>query len=439
MQNIYQYIESFLWKKFTSSKDKNIGIELEFPLIDETKKYGNIEIHRKLIEYFIRENNFIQIENQLQCYCPINYDEISFDFSANIVEFSMAKSRNILEIKKRFENYYSLVSEFLKPYKFKLGDTGIHPDIDLINFKSLDSPYYRMVQAHLSSGKTNSLENSFCSYSCSIHTHVDVSLNEMEEYIELLSFISSIKVVLFSNSLLNTNLHNDNNCVRDYLWRNSRFGYYPWNVNHYKPRCTLEEIIHGITKREVFYVCRNNEYVRICPRTLDSFYSTRSIKGKNVTTNEDVIIQPEYRDFEMCRSYKPVEVRNQGTLEVRDDCQQPLTRCFAPSAFIKGCLNNIDESKQIKGVFIKKYPAIFSNYEKSRLLLSSHNFIKNHLDSTFNSLVKELLRISFIGLKREGLGEEILIEHLLYDDIISPAEEFRRNNDINNQRKSESI
>ena len=90
---------------------KYIGVELEYPLVNLSRKPVNIPAVQEIVQDFVTEFAFTQQTrddngNLYSAPEPVSGDNLSFDCSFNTIEFSFGKEESIAVLHKRFAAYY---------------------------------------------------------------------------------------------------------------------------------------------------------------------------------------------------------------------------------------------------------------------------------------------------------------------------------------------
>ena len=185
--------------------------------------------------------------------------------------------------------------------------------------------------------------NQFCSYCCSIQTHINTSKDSIVNLINMLSKVENNKMEIFSNSYMKeTNLKNS----RKYLWENSNFG--PLNIGTNPNYNNLEDLLNDYSKRNLFFVERNNKYLLLnAKQPLNKYLDKKRVKATD-EYGKTCYVVPSYSDLDNFRSYRSVELTKYGTLEIRSDCTQSKENIFKLIAFNVGvCKNHLEILKYL--------------------------------------------------------------------------------------------
>ncbi len=432
-QNIY---DTFI-NPISIKKQNFIGIELEFPVINLNKKPVDICMLQKIMIFLINNHNFKKLatDTDKRIYSiqnSINKDIICFECSYNTLEFSMYRDKDIVSISKRFYDYFNIINNILISKNHTMTGLGFNPYYKFTNPSAIKNNRYEKIYSLINILKNYSKisqHNNFFSYVCSVQTHLDIDLSNLPRFLNVISKIEWIKAILFSNSL-NPDFKKGNKnclCTRDLVYKNSIFSHNKNNINGFDVELNnINDVIDNILDRSIYYVYRNNTFIFFTPIKLKDYFNQKNFLGYKFTYKdkiEKIKFDPVYNDIQYFRSYKPLEITKLGTVEIRSDCQQSLDRTFSPSAFCLGILENLD---QIEYYINKYFPSIIKKYSNSQLreiFIYENNIISALENSELFKFIKDIIFMSYEGLKRRNLGEEIFLEYLIEntDNLDSPA------------------
>lgn len=337
--DIKQYfIENYI-NKF--SENDYIGIEIEMPIINLSYPYVvNGKVIEGLFLTFLdnkefkiencdNEKNIISIKNTK------TNDTISLEYSLNTIELSLGKELLIDRLKEKFDFYYNIIKRYLQKYRYEIYCGGINPNYHYIDKTCLNQDRYKVIERLLTNNSNSDLYNQFCSYCCSIQTHINTSKNNIVNLINMLSKVENNKMEIFSNSYMKeTNLKNS----RKYLWENSNFG--PLNIGTNPNYNNLEDLLNDYSKRNLFFVERNNKYLLLnVKQPLNKYLDKKKVKATDGYGKAHYVV-PSYSDLDNFRSYRSVELTKYGTLEIRSDCTQSKGNIFRLIAFNVGICKN---------------------------------------------------------------------------------------------------
>lgn len=383
----YDIVEKRFVKPFKSRVMGNIGVELEFPMVNLDKDKVDKSFVIGLLEFFAEKGFEIKATTGNGAPAFIHNDEgdyLSFDNSYNNFEFAMNYGLDLCDIADRFYSLFRQAQEYLKQGNHILTGMGTHPYKQYISQDHVDFPVYNMVDSFLHTYPAKHKYPDFPSYLSSVQTHLDVDLDTLPKAATVFARMDFIRGALFSNSL---SWDKDKIlCYRDFLWEESAF---PNTGKVEEVYVNTDDIIESFLKRKMFNRIRNGEYELFEPVVLKDYFEN---------SKYDAIPG----DIEQFLSFKNIEITSRGTLEVRSDCAQPLADTFAPPAFSLGILYNLDKAeKAISDIF----PEVSTSHLRNAIITGEEiDFPKGFLE--------KMIEISEEGLIGRGKGEEKYIKPL---------------------------
>lgn len=374
----------------------NIGVELEFPMLNLKKEPVDKNIAIELLEHYLQ--NGFEIEDKDTDGNPafiINHygDCISFDNSYNNIEFSMNYNSNLICIKDRFFNYFETAQTFLKEYGYIITGMGTNPYKKYITQNHVSYPVYNMVDEYLHTFRNENTHQypDFPAYLSSVQTHLDINPEDLPKTATLFAKIDFLRGLLFSNS---PDFEFGNTlCYRDELWNDSAFGICKTNTGAVDEEFkTIDDIAKCFYGRHMFNCIRNGKYQSFYPVVITEYFKDN---------------KPE--DIEQFLSFRHIEITYRGTLEIRSDCTQPICDAFVPPAFNLGIAHNADKA-------IKRTEVLFDNRNIKnshlRKCVSKGIQIKEFPKEQLVSYATDMIKIAEEGLVKRSFGEELLLKSL---------------------------
>ena len=399
MLNPREIIYNRFIKPFSGKTARNIGVELEFPLIN--KNGGDVDrTFVAAIMDYIEEKGFscvlygtsrekLFMENSAG-------DCLSFDNSYNNFEFSMMYGDNLCDIKSRFDSYYRMVQEYLSGENHSLFPCGTNPNFANISVNHTPFSTYNMVQEYLHSFPGKHGYNDFPAFMSSVQTHLDIEESMLPKAYTLFCRLDFVRALLFGNS---PDFEGRGwRIFRDYLWENSGFGNCPEITGSVDRNFeTIDDIVDFYLEKGLFNRIRNGEYEVFEP-----------VKIRDYFTDERYDAREE--DIECYLSFRNVELTSRGTLEVRSDCTQKEGRFFAPPAFNLGVLNNLEKAQAALDLFIADCKI---NLKPSQLRKLAAEGREEEIAPLYllSELCVKLLEIAREGLEKRGMGEQHLLDY----------------------------
>ncbi len=333
------FIENYI-NKF--SENDYIGVEIEMPIINLNFPYiVNSKVIEGLFSTFL-DNEEFKIENYDNEKNIISIKNIKTNYTVSL-EYSLGKELLIDRLKEKFDFYYNFIKQYLEKYEYEIYCGGINPNYHYIDKTCLNQDRYKVIERLLTNSSNSDLYNQFCSYCCSIQTHINTSKDNIVNLINMLLKVENNKMEIFSNSYMKeTNLKNS----RKYLWENSNFG--PLNIGTNPNYNNLDDLLNDYSKRNLFFVERNNKYLLLnAKQPLNKYLDKKRVKATD-EYGKTCYVVPSYSDLDNFRSYRSVELTKYGTLEIRSDCTQSKENIFKLIAFNVGvCKNHLEILKYL--------------------------------------------------------------------------------------------
>ncbi len=397
MLNPRELIYDRFIKPFEGKNSGNIGVELEFPLINKNGKDVDTEFVGSIMEFLEKEGfscvlygvggEKLFMENK-------SGDCLSFDNSYNNFEFSMMYGDNLCDIKARFDSYFAVVQKYLAQKNHALYPQGTNPNFPGIGVNHTPFATYNMVQEYLHKFPGSHSYNDFPAFMSSVQTHLDIDVERLPAAYTLFCRMDFIRALIFGNS---PDFEGRGwRIFRDYLWENSGFGNSPEITGSIDRNFEkTEDIVDFFLEKGMFNRIRNGEYEVFEPVSIKDYFTNPVYGAKK-------------DDIECYLSFRNVEVTSRGTLEVRSDCTQPEGQFFAPPAFNLGILNNLDAAKAVLDSFIEKND-IKKTPSQLRALAAACREEEIAAVDELSALCSKMKDIALEGLIKRGKGEEKLM------------------------------
>ncbi len=398
MRNPREIIYDRFIKPFEGKKSSNVGVELEFPLINNNGGDIDIPFVASIMD-FIEEKGFscvlfgeggekLFMENEVG-------DTLSFDNSYNNFEFSMMYGDNLVDIKERFDSYYETVQKYLARKNHSLIGRGTNPNYKNIGVNHTPFSTYNMVHEYLHKFPGTHGYNDFPAFMSSVQTHLDIPQEDLPRAYTLFCRLDFIRGLLFGNS---PDFEGRGwRIFRDHLWENSGFGNCP-EITGSVDRTfeSVDDVIDFYLEKGMFNRIRDGKYEVFAPVSIKEYFL------KDDAREEDI---------ECYLSFRNVELTSRGTLEIRSDCTQKNGRFFMPPAFNLGILNNMEEAEKALDSFFAN-----CNIEKPNSILRRlvNECREEEIAPRYilDKLCALMLEIARKGLVKRGKGEEVLLTNM---------------------------
>lgn len=385
-------------KPFVGKSSKNIGVELEFPLINKNGRDIDLSYVAAICDYL--ENCGFRcvltgIHGEKLFMENDKGDCLSFDNSYNNFEFSLSYGDNLLDIYKRFNEYYEIVQEYLLKENHTLCGRGSNPNYENIAVHHAPFSTYNMVQNFLHAFKGEHNYCDFPAFMSSVQTHLDTDEKTLPRAYTFFSKIDFLRGIMFHNS---PDFENKGfRIFRDYLWAKSGFGRCS-NITGTVdiPFETTDDIIKFFLEKGMFNRLRSGEYEIFEPVAIKDYF-----------TDSKYGALPE--DIDCYLSFCNVEITSRGTLEVRSDCTQKEGRFFLPPAINLGLMTELEKADRRIDKFIADNEIKLSPSDMRKIVAEGKSLDLIANESEISSLVQDMTDIARCGLKSRGKGEEILL------------------------------
>ncbi|MDR3291081.1 MAG: hypothetical protein LBT10_02930 [Methanobrevibacter sp.] len=424
-----EYLLNLLYDKYIkpteNKKELCIGIEIEMPILNLSKKAVDFDIIHDLSQRFKEEFSFdvdsVDDNNNISSLIhKVTGDVLSYDCSYSNLELSFGKELDLHTIKKRFEKYYGFINEFLNYNNHTLTGMGINPYRKYNIHEPIANGRYRMLHRHLSSYKKyiNNIPMFFHSYPdygmflSASQAHFDINKEDIIDTINAFTLLEPIKSILFSNSPLNNN--EELLCSRDMFWENSTHGINPHNIGMFqKIPESIDEFIEYFASTSIYCTEKDGKYINFEPTNISEYFSKKWIDGEYFDKGEyhDISFSPSVEDLNYLRTFKFEEITFRGTIEFRSVCSQPIYEVFTSSAFHLGLFNSVDKLNEIltndKVIYNHGY-----NATELRKLFNKRKLPEFLDKNAFRDLIIKILNLSLKGLNKRKLGEELYLKPL---------------------------
>ncbi|MCK9480074.1 MAG: hypothetical protein M0R40_11350, partial [Firmicutes bacterium] len=211
-------------KPFENKRKGNVGIELEFPLLNMSKKPVSREVANGLLDLFLKKGFRVEektLDGENAFIINNEKDVLSFDNSYNNFEFSMQYGDNLCDIANRFYEYFEVAQSYVKKHNHILTGLGSNPYKKYATKSRVNFPVYNMIDSYLHTFPAQHNCPDFPAYISSAQTHLDLSIDELPFAATVFGRLDFIRGLLFSNSPAWDG--SKTLCVRDYLWEKSAF------------------------------------------------------------------------------------------------------------------------------------------------------------------------------------------------------------------------
>lgn len=436
-----QELEEAIYERYINptkrKRTRRVGLEFEFPIVNQHSKPVDFGVVHRLTDDFIRRFGFASLERDDDGYIYSALDDktgdgLSYDCSYNTLEFSFGVEEDMGQLNERFRQYYSFVQDNLQRNHHTLTGMGINPHYQINQNIPVSSERYRMLLHHLSSypsyGQKIPFHHhpNFGMFSCASQIQMDVQENMLVETLNTFTKLEPLKTLLLANSPWGK--HYETLCSRDGFWKNSLHGLNRHNVDIYDLQFeSVDEIVAYIQSMSIYCVEREGKYINFPPTKLTDYFAADQLTGEyfDGETYQSVTFHPERSDLHYLRSFKFEDLTFRGTVEFRSVCEQPVSEIMASGALHAGLIENLHSLTE---KLDSDHVIYHKGYNPSEL---RHLFNQRELPDIFDrkeisGLLLDILRIAEDGLQRRGFGEERFLQPLYprAEQLLSPARQM---------------
>lgn len=391
--NVQKMVFEKVIAPFEGRKYGFVGAELEYLIIPENDETPLADIGSEFLKYLVEEQGF-----QAACigsdgrYMRVDRDgdDVSFDYSYLLLEFSMAKQESLVTIYEHFLPLFRIAREYYQKKNCLIGCFGRNP-FHTHRGEYTQDPFYTMIREYLTEYSQEKDLNRYFSNMASVQTHIDVPMEALLKTYNLFNELDFVGALLFSNSGKLEEADSTVWCMRDECWEKCGIpdiGVYP------EAFPSLEAVAEAIAGEEIFIEPAEGGITGMKPVSLEKYFGEQG--------ND-----PER--FQFFRSFKHVVLNGYHVLEVRSDCTQPLADCFLPGAFHLGIAMNCDKAAELVTRFKADNGITEDNAELRRKAAVGEKIGDEDRLYTF---LQQLYDLAKEGLAKRGYGEEKLMAGL---------------------------
>jgi gamma-glutamylcysteine synthetase len=415
---------------------KYVGVELELPLVNLSRRPVNIRAVQEIVAGFAERFHFsVQIrDDNGHLYSmtePVSGDNLSFDCSFNTLELSFGKEENIVLLFERFVRYYEDLQAHFRKIGHQLTGLGIHPYYKYNDYEPIANDRYRMLYHHLQSYRDYPERHfhhipHFGMLATASQVQLDVEKDNIVQTLQTMDRLEPFKAVLFANSWLDS--LPDLLISRDFLWGQSTQGYNPHNFGMYgTDLADLDEYIEYVAGQSMYCVGKQGRYFHFKPIPLREYVKTERITGQFFADGawHTADFRPEISDIAHLRTFKFSDLTYRGTIEYRSACEQPISAVFSHAAFHAGLAEELDALTELLDSDTVLYHHGYTAPELRELL--THRELPAFIDrKAFSAKLQQILELAQSGLQKRGLGEEAFLEPLFdrAERLTNPASEY---------------
>ena len=416
--NSYQFFTTNFRKK--EGQRKNIGLEIEMPIVTQTGKPVNYHIIRSLF-LSLQQQGFELIKEdgiivEAEIYLKDNSQHktiVTTDLGYSTLEIVLPPCKDLHVANQCFKAVLDYLLPFIKKENCRLLGYGVHPLAQ--PSRQLITPKQRYYSLEKIWNRTDNLPKSIqrsthlLTVSAGNQCHIDVTEREAVMATNVLNASSGLQIVLQANSpIWRGKVAQNYKAVRerfyDFLFdkKLQRHGVAPKFE-------TLMDYFQHLTKQTLFLVIRNNEVLQISDYNFAEYLEQKTVEATNFK-GDKITITPVIGDLHYHNTLCYLNARlvpNYGTIEVRMPCQQPPNETMVTAALNLGLMENLVKAN----TFFEKYD--WSVWKHLRAEAMKHAFqAKLPNGKSIIPLIEEFLTIAQKGLKNRKHNEEKFLNPL---------------------------
>ncbi len=420
--------ESFEEKeKERQGKNRNIGVELKFPVVDREGQAVSPGVMTALWEFLGEEGWDVITDPHYKHPIGATFPGDPADDLAGTetgyckMEFSLGYKGNLWQLETRIGELAALLEKFRDKqennvYFLCFGIHPVTPPSDQLMTKKQRNLFWNKA---FGNQRVNLL-----SITCSNQVHADVGVEETAAALNVFNGLSPVEIALNANSnIWNGKVDPEYKALSVNFWNR-------WLPN--SPRVGMTPRRFGnLTDYTVFisgfkpvYVRRKGRYYGIGHYASFAEYWTA---GKKATGEDEygerVQLIPQEEDFDLHYTFCWNDARLSGyyTLENRVNCQQPPHRLMVPAAFTLGVMEKLLPVQSLVDSFD------WEDLEDARSDAVNNGMQANIAGEEMKEFCREVLQLAQKGLEGRKLGEEKLLIPLWesLDTATCPADHAR--------------
>lgn len=428
--NNFEKVES---TRRLKSRRRRIGSELKFPLVTPDGRAANLSKTQAFWDFLAlkgwkplidpHSRKIIGATKQGE----MNEHRVSCETGYCKIEFSLAHTDNLITLYYTIEDIKKLLTEFSEEHKVAFLGFGLQPVTPpgkhLLMKKSRNLFWERLFGGNNYISPENGTDVHLFTISAANQVHIDVTMDEAIDAINVFNGIAGAQVAMTANSnIWRGKIDPEYKCLGEMFWEwwlkerhQTRYGVPERKFND------LKDYFLHILKFPPVYVRREGTPVALpyCPTFSDFYFcSTEEMNCERGTLTEGRCgLTAEGRMREVNRELYDLDqhftffwhnarLSRYYTLENRINDQQPSDEIMAIPALTLGIMENLNNAVSL----INGYP--WKLLMESRILSAQHGLNANVHGIPILQLSKGIVEIAEHGLKKRGLGEEVFLTPL---------------------------
>lgn len=382
------------------NKEQRLGLELEkLPVYKDSLEAVSYEDIKNVLDSFNPEIWTRYYENGKLLGLKAPFGHITLEPGSQ-VEISLKPLTTVDEIQKFVENYLLELKLAADRHGVRFLNIGSQPKTTYEKIKIIPKKRYDLMSEYLPT--KGALPLVMMRETAGIQVSVDYeSENDAIEKMSLALKLSPIMSAVFANSPFRSGKINGYKSFRANAWLDTdddRCGLVSKKLIETPERFSFENYMETLLEVPMIFIEREGEALPL------------KLKFKDFLQNGYQGYRPTIEDWNLHLSLYFPDVRLKNYVEIRNHDSQTDGLIFAVPAFWKGIIYNkeaINKAKTLVSFFS------FEDFQEIRRESPKEGLSYKIKGKSLQTIAKELLEISFVGLESFSLGEEKYLSQII--------------------------
>lgn len=417
-------MKELILRKFKTKRGKSrqIGIEVELPLVDRLGMPAPISMIRKMYHHLQAIGADIRMEDEVfsEAILPsvINNAQevmVTTDLGYSTIEVILPPLTNLHDAQRELARIIDILVVFFAPNGYFILGYGIHPvakpSLHLQSPKKRYRILERLWKTHLVVPPHEGNDGHLLTVSAGNQCHIDIDDDEMFMANQVLNVTSALQIALQANSPVWQSQWSGKQAAREYFYDlilrsahlQKRYGIAPLFKN-------IEEYVNYLCHEQILIIYRDGQALEVRGYNFQEYLQQSQVEVFDVDNNA-VWVQPALTDLHAHCGLLYLNARlvpRFGTIEVRMPCQQPPNEALVTAAISLGLLENLEKATEfIQCLKASEWHQLRRDAIAVGLQTTLHGNTHN-----FHQLLHEILNIAEEGLKKRGWEEEVFLKPL---------------------------
>ena len=392
-----QLLEEFI---LGCKQTKKIGMEYErIPIVKKNAEvasyegeFGICELLRKIAEvdnwdYILDNSNIIGLKKL--------HDTITLEPGCQ-VELSIEPQDFVRNIKSKIEEIDSVLFPILDKFDIKLINKGVSPTTTYKNIKLIPKARYAIMANYL----WGILSDVMMRETAGIQVGIDFSseTDAMKKF-RIANMMMPFSTAMFANSKIRGGVDTGYKSFRALAWLNTdneRCGF----GTRFEERMSFKDYVNRLLETPMIFINRENRTLAINGRLTFKQFMEKGYEG----------FDADIEDWKLHSNLYFPEVRLRNFIEIRNhDCVGGGLEYSIPALY-RGIMYNYSALNEVDNM-LSKYS--YNEINELRYNVARYATGAKLRKQSILNICKELVEISYYGLKNEGENEEKFLEPLI--------------------------